>query len=365
VGIEVVYSGGSGYINSYDHGAPGYVPLTINASTITLAQQSGGNIKLPNGGLDAAGTLRATGQSVPSSGAGVEIVYAGGTGFVIAYDRTAGQYKPINFNNSPLAGAGGLDMSNYVRISGLSTPPAGAGLELLYDSGGGTAIIQSYDRTASAIKALNLQASNVHVATTMDVQGSLTTNGALYINNWFVFQTTLSGDWQLKIQNLGYAANTLGCWYSLGPSASVSDGSCYFQWMSGSASASGVGAIARNGTNTVGYGTSSDARLKTMVHEDSKRGLDTLRQIAVRDFYFTADEEKIEYSGFYAQELQVFYPDAVMCMDEHDQNGKATGDKLWMIDYGRLSPLAVRAIQQLADTVDRLSARIAELEGRR
>lgn len=45
--------------------------------------------------IDSAGVLRATGLTSPSSGAGVELLYVSGTGYLLAYDRTAAGFRPL------------------------------------------------------------------------------------------------------------------------------------------------------------------------------------------------------------------------------------------------------------------------------
>ena len=62
----------------------------------------------PQAGLDVASTIRAIERvsGAPASGAGVEVTYAGATGYVIAYDRTAGAYKSLNITGDPLVMGG-------------------------------------------------------------------------------------------------------------------------------------------------------------------------------------------------------------------------------------------------------------------
>jgi len=48
-----------------------------------------------NGLTDIGGTLRVIGSVTPASGAGVEIYYTGGIGYLQCYDRTGSAYKPL------------------------------------------------------------------------------------------------------------------------------------------------------------------------------------------------------------------------------------------------------------------------------
>ena len=62
----------------------------------------------PRERLDLSGTFRASGQnSPPASGAGVEVSYAGGVGYVQSYDRSAGGNKPLYLSGSNIQLNGG------------------------------------------------------------------------------------------------------------------------------------------------------------------------------------------------------------------------------------------------------------------
>ncbi len=130
-----------------------------------------------------------------------------------------------------------------------------------------------------------------------------------------------------------------------------------------------IGSIQQNAAGTVIYNTSSDARLKEGI-EDSARGLSEVLAIRVREFFYRTDPSKARMIGFIAQELAAVFPEAV-----HRGSGDAEAKDCdcnleagkghdhdcchanpWGVDYGRLTPLLVRAVQELA-------ARVASLEG--
>jgi hypothetical protein len=110
-----------------------------------------------------------------------------------------------------------------------------------------------------------------------------------------------------------------------------------------SASLGFIGGISRSGTG-VAYGTSSDERLKTDI-TDSDIGLDALMALRVRDYDMGGSRQH----GLVAQEVYRVYPEVV------HRGGDDPVTEPWTIDYGRLTPLLVRAVQQLA-------ARVAALE---
>jgi hypothetical protein len=116
-----------------------------------------------------------------------------------------------------------------------------------------------------------------------------------------------------------------------------------------------VGAITRNGSNTVAYGTASDERLKEAISESSI-GLEELLQIKVRDYNFKNDDRQEH--GLIAQEVAAIYPLAVR------EGGKDPRTEPWMIDYGRLTPLLIKSIQQQQEFIGVLQRRLAEVEAR-
>lgn len=112
----------------------------------------------------------------------------------------------------------------------------------------------------------------------------------------------------------------------------------------------GVGVITRSGTG-VTYATSSDERRKTNIH-NSASGLNDLMQIKVRDFNFLASPTggvaPQLVNGFVAQELEPIYPDAVTV------GGDDPWKQPWSVDYGRITPLIVKSIQDMQHEIDDL-----------
>lgn len=67
-------------------------------TTVTLTAATGNAVFA--GRVDATGSLRATGFSVAAAGAGVEIDYSGGIGYVLAYNRADSAYLPLYIKGS-------------------------------------------------------------------------------------------------------------------------------------------------------------------------------------------------------------------------------------------------------------------------
>jgi hypothetical protein len=114
-----------------------------------------------------------------------------------------------------------------------------------------------------------------------------------------------------------------------------------------------VGAITRNGSNTVNYGTASDVRLKNEIN-NTETGLEALMKLKVCDFVFIGDDDRKH--GLIAQEVMEVYPWAVRA------GGESANMEPWLLDYGRLTPLIIRAMQQQQAEIQLQQARIETLE---
>jgi hypothetical protein len=108
-----------------------------------------------------------------------------------------------------------------------------------------------------------------------------------------------------------------------------------------------IGSITQNGTTAVLFNTTSDRRLKENI-APTARGLDALLKIQADDFNFIADKDKTRVQGFIAQDIFKIYPEAVSV------GGDDPTTKPWSVDYGRLTPLLVKSIQELKADNDNL-----------
>jgi hypothetical protein len=115
-----------------------------------------------------------------------------------------------------------------------------------------------------------------------------------------------------------------------------------------------LGWISREGEKVI-YSETSDRRLKDGI-VDAPYALDRLMKIPVRKFYFKSDSAKRLEDGFIAQELYEVYPEAVSKPD--------TEEGTWGVDYGRLSPIIVKSIQDQQATIEELKAENADLKAR-
>ena len=117
---------------------------------------------------------------------------------------------------------------------------------------------------------------------------------------------------------------------------------------------SAVGTISVNSSGTT-YNTTSDARLKTDIQSipDATDKIHAMNPVIHK---WIADPEADAVHGFIAQEMQDVIPEAV--------SGDAKSDEMMSMDYGRITPVIVAALQDALKEIEELKTRINELEAK-
>ncbi|MFA5998244.1 MAG: immunoglobulin-like domain-containing protein [Candidatus Paceibacterota bacterium] len=105
-----------------------------------------------------------------------------------------------------------------------------------------------------------------------------------------------------------------------------------------------IGSIQTNGSATA-FNTSSDRRIKENI-ATTTLGLSTLMQISVDDFNFVKDPNT-RVQGFIAQDLYNIYPEAVSINGDDGTVPLDPSSIPWQVDYGRITPLIVKSVQDL------------------
>ena len=105
-----------------------------------------------------------------------------------------------------------------------------------------------------------------------------------------------------------------------------------------------IGAVRQVTSSSVDYFSTSDERLKTNINPTTK-GLNDLMQIEVKDYVYKEDLDKPQ-TGFIAQQVFDIYPNAVSV------GGDDAKTDPWMMDYGKMTPLLVKAVQDLTKLVE-------------
>jgi hypothetical protein len=108
---------------------------------------------------------------------------------------------------------------------------------------------------------------------------------------------------------------------------------------------SGIGSISTNGSS-VSYNTTSDYRLK----QDFKdyKGLDLVSAIKTYDYQWKSDNSRMY--GVIAHELQEIIPYAV--------NGEKDAKEMQGVDYSKIVPVLIKAIQEQQAQIEELKAKI-------
>ena len=117
-------------------------------------------------------------------------------------------------------------------------------------------------------------------------------------------------------------------------------------------STSRKGAIETNGTGTT-YNTTSDRRLKDNI-QPIEDAIDKLMDMKPVIHTWINNPESPQVHGFIAQEMQEVAPEAV--------SGDAESDEMMSMDYGRITPVIVAALQDALNEIKELKTRIDELE---
>lgn len=107
--------------------------------------------------------------------------------------------------------------------------------------------------------------------------------------------------------------------------------------------------------NSIAFNTTSDIRLKTDIRS-TRYGLKDLMAIEVSDYKYKGIANASPQTGFLAQQLYTIFPEAVTKGDDVDEKHP------YMIDYGRLSPLLVKSVQELKTQVDALQKQVQTLQ---
>jgi hypothetical protein len=115
-----------------------------------------------------------------------------------------------------------------------------------------------------------------------------------------------------------------------------------------------VGSINVTASGTT-YNTTSDRRLKDNI-EPISDATDKLMDMKPVTHTWIDNPESPQVHGFIAQEMQEVVPEAV--------SGDAESDEMMSMDYGRITPVIVAALQDALKEIEELKTRINELEAK-
>ena len=115
-----------------------------------------------------------------------------------------------------------------------------------------------------------------------------------------------------------------------------------------------IGAVGPSSGTSVSYSTASDERLKENIVDASSQ-LDTIKNIQIREFDWKSNSH--HELGLIAQEINTIIPDVVR------EGGDNVAEHPWSVDYGKLTPYIIKAMQEQQTIIESLTARIETLEG--
>jgi hypothetical protein len=194
----------------------------------------------------------------------------------------------------------------------------------------------SYDRASGSLNFIGNSVASPSTQMTLDSNGIFLVGTTAVVNTGKVI-SGFNGS-----SSVGFVAND---------TASASAGVYYGCSLNGTF----IGSIQRVGaTSAVVYNTTSDQRLKSNI-ADANSVLSTLMNVKVRQYDWTDGDLHQDY-GFIAQELESVLSGVVT-------KGK-TEEDMWQLDYSRLTPHLVKAIQELSAKNDMLEAANAAFEAR-
>ena len=115
-----------------------------------------------------------------------------------------------------------------------------------------------------------------------------------------------------------------------------------------------IGSVSVASGTSVNFNTTSDERLKKNIVDASSQ-LDTIKNIKVREF----DWKKNDFHevGVIAQEIKTVVPNAVK------EGGDDETKHPFGVDYGKIVPYLIKAVQEQQTIIEDLKSRVETLEG--
>ena len=188
----------------------------------------------------------------------------------------------------------------------------------------------------------------------------IASNGHMFVNTTidygqFVVETNVAGGnpaglYIYSTDTVVDAGNVLGV-FSYESDATAANGTYFLQFKD---AAGVIGSItSTSSSSAVAFNTSSDERLKENIIDASPQ-LDIIKQVQVREFDWKKNGN--HQVGMIAQELNNIIPEVVTV------GGESESENPWAVDYGKLTPYLIKAMQEQQTIIESLEARITALE---
>ena len=331
-----------------------YVALNYNNST---------KIQTSNTGATVTGTLVAT----LATAAQPNITSVGTlTGFTSTGIDDNADATAITIDSSEQVGIGAAPNytlgvhkasvgSNYMQITNSDTGSAAGDGFLIGVASDEAATIWNQENTRMVFGTNGTERMRIHNGGTISINSTSTKNGDMGSTpKLFIENDSTSSTSNLGLYNSSTANIELMEFMHERAGGVDTAFMAIFRENAGNA----VGSISINGSATT-YNTSSDYRLKTNIRP-IENGIDRVNKLKPVKFDWIDNSELVS-EGFIAHEVDEIFGDAVSGVkDEVDEKGKIVPQSL---DYGRITPLLVKAIQEQQEQIDALQSEINTLKG--
>ena len=290
--------------------------------------------------------------------------YLDGGGAASGIQLTSGDINFFTFDGSGGSADAQVSFTSRLHIAetgtvgiGTTSPAfsSGSGLEIerdgpatlrLTDLGSGNKFFEIFvdDATGNHLKGLSSGLPMIFSVINSEAM-RIDTAGQLRINN----TSTIGSNDEGVLHLLGKAAHTV-CKMKV-----TSNSQRYIHFFD--ASNNDAGEIQNGGGASTIYATSSDYRMKENIRP-MENGLDRVAQL--NPVKFTWKHYGVEQEGFIAHEAQEVFPEAVT--GEKDGIDKYGKPQMQAMDYGKITPLLVKAIQEQQEQIEQLKKQIETLQ---
>ena len=236
-------------------------------------------------------------------------------------------------------GAASPDTTFRTSIHGDGSSIVGGTLYRNSSAGGNTFTVGFVNATSTSGKLNVVGAANLIFATNNTEAARITSGGRVGIG-----QNSPAG--RLDVNNDGATTETLLILSDFGGTGAHTQ-------ISFNNTAGQVGTINTSGSGTT-YSTTSDIRLKQDI--EPLEATDKLMDMNPVSYAWKADPDGPRSMGFIAQEMKEIVPDAVF--------GDDSEEKMMSMDYGRITPVLVSALQDAHKKIEELESRIAAMESK-
>jgi len=345
--------------------------------------------KLYTASHDAAGTIRSTVQIAPTTGAGLEMLYTGGQGYLHSYDRDAANYNNLLVSGASLnlrgySGTG--SMVSMVNITGgdvvvnedsndvdfrVENATYQYGL-YMRGSDGKVGMGEMSNETEATYKMLNLRFYEDNSGAKLTSVGAVASNDGMLIYNDYTVTGHSSIDFVVDTNYpTSYNAGRFG-WYGYGTTV-TSTSYNYFFWTGYSGAAHWeTMRLHRLGdlyvrSDVVAYSTviTSDERLKKNIENINNNTLDKLMQLRPVSFEWKDESKRgdARVSGLIAQEVELIFPELISeSPNLDDGSGEIDETKYKHVRYNELVPYLTKGIQEQQQLIDNQQKEIDDLK---